>query len=272
MPARLNQWRLDSETAWWFYPACCVCKPQSITRRTALQPNRKRSLIRSMGMWEVSFLYPRQPVWLSGRSQTPGSCPQRCGNPSPRIERWRSKLQPTHCLPTWHQNCCRLPVTQTCHHQYNTPRDPVEDYVNSIVVDSLPSAITLQELLLASEYDPTLKTIKECLDTGDRSAAPAPFADLKEEICQKHGIILRNSRIVIPYAPHPRILQLAHEGNQGITKFKQHLRQRAWWPGIDIQAERVPSHGYVTLGNTEHVGRPFRERRVPSYFNDFLLS
>ena len=38
----------------------------------------------------------------------------------------------------------------------NTPRDPVEDYVNSIVVDSLPSAITLQELLLASEYDPTL--------------------------------------------------------------------------------------------------------------------
>ena len=146
MPARLNQWRLDSETPWWFYPACCVCKPQSITRRTALQPNRKRSLIRSMGVWEVSFLYPRQPVWLSGRSQTPGSCPQRCGNPSPRIERWRSKLQPTHCLPTWHQNCCRLPVPQTCHHQYNTPRDPVEDYVNSIVVDSLPSAITLQEL------------------------------------------------------------------------------------------------------------------------------
>ena len=137
---------------------------------------------------------------------------------------------------------------------------------------NLPSAIILQELLLASEYDPTLKTIKECLDTGDRSAAPAPFADLKEEICQKHGIILRNSRIVIPYAPHPRILQLAHEGNQGITKFKQHLRQRTWWPGIDIQAERVPSHGNVTLGNTEHVGRPFRERRVPSYFNDFLLS
>ena len=68
-----DQWRLDSEAPWWFYPARCVCKPQSITRRTALQPNRKRSLIRSMGMWEVSLLHPRQPdhntleVLLNGR-------------------------------------------------------------------------------------------------------------------------------------------------------------------------------------------------------------
>ena len=38
------------------------------------------------------------------------------------------------------------------------------------------------------------------------------------------------------------------------------------------QGGSVHSHGNVTLGNTEHVGRPFRERRVPSYFNDFLLS
>ena len=106
------------------------------------------------------------------------------------------------------------------------------------MVDSLPSAITLQELLLASESAPTLKTIKECLDTGNWSAATAPFADLKEKICQKRGIILRNSRIVIPYALRLRILQLAHEGHQGITKFKQHLRQRVWWPGIDIQPER----------------------------------
>ena len=42
----------------------------------------------------------------------------------------------------------------------------------------------------------------------------------------------------MPDALRPRILQLAHEGHQGITKTKQHLRQRVWWPGIDIQAER----------------------------------
>ena len=75
-------------------------------------------------------------------------------------------------------------LSTSCHANLSQPihLDPVEDYVNSIVVaiDFLPSAITLQELLLASESDPTLKTITECLDTGNWSAAPAPFADLKE--------------------------------------------------------------------------------------------
>ena len=161
------------------------------------------------------------------------------GNPSPRIERWRLRLQnysPRIVYQPGIQNAVdflsRKPVPT------NTPRDPVEEYVNSIIVDSLPSAVTLQELLLASECDPTLNTIKEALDTGNWSAAPKPFADLKDELCQKRGIILRNNRIVIPDALRPRIIQLAHEGHQGITKVKQHLRQRVWWPGIDIQAER----------------------------------
>ena len=86
----------------------------------------------------------------------------------------------------------------------NTPRDPVEKYVNSIIVDSFPSAVTLQELLLASECDPTLKTIKEALDIGNWSAAPKPFANLQDELCQKHVIILRNNRI-IPDALCPHI-------------------------------------------------------------------
>ena len=155
------------------------------------------------------------------------------GNPSPRIERLRLRLQnysPRIVYQPGIQNAvdflsCK-PVTT------NTPRDPVEEYVNSIIVDSLPSAVTLQELVLASKCDPTLKTIKEALD------APKPFADLKDELCQKRGIILRNNRIVIPDALRPRILQLAHEGHQGITEVKQHLRQRVWWPGIIIKAER----------------------------------
>ena len=58
----------------------------------------------------------------------------------------------------------RKPVTT------NTPRDLVEEYVNSIIVDSLPSAVTPQELLLASECDPTLKSIKE--GTGQLHQSP----------------------------------------------------------------------------------------------------
>ena len=93
-------------------------------------------------------------------------------------------------------------------------------------------------MVLASESDPTLKVIRECLDTGNWEKAPKPFQLLKEELSQKRGLVLRNNRIVIPEIMRPRILQLAHEGHQGITKVKQHLRQRVWWPGMDLEAER----------------------------------
>ena len=102
------------------------------------------------------------------------------GNPSPRIQRWRLRLQnysPRIVYQPGIQNAADFlsckPVTT------NTPRYPVEEYVNSIIVDSLPSAVTLQELLLASKYNPTLKTIKEALDTGNWSAAPKPFCRSK---------------------------------------------------------------------------------------------
>ena len=82
------------------------------------------------------------------------------GNPSPRIERWGLQLRnysPRIVYQPGVQNAVdflsRKPVTT------NTSRDPIEEYVNFIIVDSLPLAITLQELLLASECDPTLKTI-----------------------------------------------------------------------------------------------------------------
>ena len=38
------------------------------------------------------------------------------------------------------------------------------------------------------------------------------------------------------------------------------------------QGVSLLSHGNITVENTEHWGRPFRERRVPSYLNAFHLS
>ena len=125
------------------------------------------------------------------------------GNASPRIECWRLRLQnysPRIVFQPGIQNAVDIlsgkPVPA------DTTRDPAEDYINSLIVDSLPPAISLQELLLASESDPTLKVIKECLDTGNWEKAPKPFQLLKEELSQKRGLVLRktncNSR---NYAP-----------------------------------------------------------------------
>ena len=51
-------------------------------------------------------------------------------------------------------------------------------------------------------------------------------------------VILRGTRIVIPKVLRSRVLDLVHEGYQGIVKMKERLRSKVWWPGVDNDAER----------------------------------
>ena len=44
---------------------------------------------------------------------------------------------------------------------------------------------------------------------------------------------MRGTRIVIPRDLQRDILALAHEGHQGLTKTRQYLRSRIWFPGMD---------------------------------------
>ena len=103
-----------------FHITRCIPRQGSYTCNQA-DSTAQHSHGRSLGLWEVSFLHSWEPVWLSGRSQTPGSSPQRPGQPFTKdlmLAVTPSNLQPTHCFPTRHTNCCWLPVTQTCDNQH----------------------------------------------------------------------------------------------------------------------------------------------------------
>ena len=51
------------------------------------------------------------------------------------------------------------------------------------------------------------------------------------------GLLLYNSRIVIPQSMQAEVLQKIHEGNIGVTKCRKRAQQTVWWKGInnDIQ-------------------------------------
>ena len=49
------------------------------------------------------------------------------------------------------------------------------------------------------------------------------YYGIKEELAFEHGVVLRNSKIVIPQALQSRVVRLAHEGHQGIVKTKMLL-------------------------------------------------
>ena len=52
------------------------------------------------------------------------------------------------------------------------------------------------------------------------------------------SVILRGTRIVIPHQLQQRVVDLAHEGHQGIVKTKALLRDKVWFPGINLMTEK----------------------------------
>ncbi|CAB4029109.1 hypothetical conserved 1030 [Paramuricea clavata] len=63
---------------------------------------------------------------------------------------------------------------------------------------------------------------------------------LKDELSiTNNGILLRDTRIIIPKSLQSRTLPIAHEGHQGIAKTKALLRTKVWWPGLDTAVESL---------------------------------
>ena len=68
---------------------------------------------------------------------------------------------------------------------------------------------------------------------------PKSYKLVRYELCTIGKLVMRGNRIIIPRCLRPRVLQLAHEGHQGIVKSKQRLRTKVWWPGADAEMEEL---------------------------------
>ncbi|CAB4023777.1 Transposon Tf2-9 poly, partial [Paramuricea clavata] len=166
--------------------------------------------------------------------------------PPARIERWALRLQPYHFKIQYIPGAenpadvlSRLPLP----HQPHVERSIADEYVNYIVSNSVPKAMTLEQIEKASLADPILQRIHTCITSGTRPKEPdlRPYMQVNSELCVQNGIILRGTRIVIPFDLQKPTLELAHQGHQGIVKTKQLLRQKVWWPGIDKDVDKMIS-------------------------------
>ena len=164
--------------------------------------------------------------------------------PPPRIERWALRLQPYRFRIQYMPGktnpadvLSRLPQSElTC-----LSRNAAEEYVNYITTKSVPKAFTLEQLVSASKEDPVIQAILQSLVSGKwpTSQEVQPFQKVKEELSESHGLLLRNTRIVIPKSLQKAVLHSAHEGHQGIVRTKHMVREKVWWPGIDKQIEEM---------------------------------
>lgn len=147
------------------------------------------------------------------------------------------------------------------------------EFANQEVVQAaLPDAVSWDELVEETSQDPELKDLKSAISreyfTAPERQAPGPqFGPVFTELAVVGGLLVRVSRIVVPSALRDKVVRLAHDGHRGVTKTKEYLRTRFWFPGLGRMVEAHIQHCHrnpcqvVTPANERE---PLRMSPLPS--------
>ena len=145
-----------------------------------------------------------------------------------------------------------------------------EKYIMAVVQASLPDAVSWEELLEQTGRDPQLIELKSAiargyLTTQERKTLGPQFDPVFTELAVVGGLVVRGARIVVPSALRDKVVRLAHEGHQGVTKTKKYLRTRVWFPGLDRMVEACIQHCHPCQVVTPSYERePLRMTPLPS--------
>jgi hypothetical protein len=168
--------------------------------------------------------------------------------PSPRIERWCLRLQ-QYTFNTVYRPGADNPADYMSRHPVASTsergRKVTEEYINYVCETVCPKALSHIEVIQATQQDPMLQNVIKCQQTGlwhefKNCEEMSIYGKLSSELSvTENGILLRGHRIVIPVTMRRKVVQIAHEGHQGLVKTKSLLRAKVWFPYMDKLTEDI---------------------------------
>ena len=188
--------------------------------------------------------------------------PKSAGKPAPaRVERWLLRLQEYDFIVKYRpgpQNLAdalsRLPN--------KTPRSNMEScadrHVHYLAEQLTPVAMNTAEIQEHSKADPELIQVRQCIQNNQPHKLPLQYQPLAQEMSIVDNIILRDNRIILPTKLRSQAIKLAHEDHAGMTKTKQRIRSKLWWPIMDKDIEQH----IRTCHPCQIVGKPDRPEPV----------
>ena len=107
-------------------------------------------------------------------------------------------------------------------------------------IETLP--VDSKKVEVETAKDEVLKRVVEHVHNGWSEAVPGdadlvPFFRRRDALTLQNGVLLWGSRVVLPQALRPTIMQELHRGHPGIVRMKQLARTSCWWPGLDGDIE-----------------------------------
>ena len=183
--------------------------------------------------------------------------------PTARLERLCLRMQPYQFKVVYRpgkENAAdymsRHPDSENSKPNDHTSR--IDAYVNFVVLNSVPPAMTLKEVQDATSTDEVLKKLSEVILSQSWHNIDKDilrYKNVKDELSISNGVILRGGRLVIPGKLQEKAVNLAHTGHQGIVKTKRLLRETIWFPGIDQMVEELVSK-CIACQATNHSPKP----------------
>ena len=88
--------------------------------------------------------------------------------------------------------------------------------------------------------DNTLQKLKSYIDKGTFNKTDKtlqPYFAIRNNISTFNNLVMFNEKIIIPSNLQQKMITIAHEGHQGMTRTVQRLRRTVWWPKLKYQVE-----------------------------------
>lgn len=99
-------------------------------------------------------------------------------------------------------------------------------------------ALSLRETIKESKDDTEIQEVMKALDSGLWPDHLKLYQAIKEELFPyKEGILLRDTRIVLPRKLQGKAIEISHLGHAGVNSMKRMLRERVWWPKLSKDVE-----------------------------------
>ena len=128
-----------------------------------------------------------------------------------------------------------------------------EHYVNAPASVATPMELTVDEVKRETAKDATLQVVIELVqtnkwhniahyrDTEVSYECLLSFSKVRDTLTvnESADLLMRDYQIVIPNTLRKRVVELAHEGHQGMSKTKALIRTNVWFPGIDAAVEEA---------------------------------